>query len=53
MVAIIRLHVKEIKEVILTTAVCNFRSQTVYFCTTLYFFMCCKFWYLTLQIAVV
>ena len=55
MVTVIRLHVKEIKEVIWTTAVCSFRSQTVYFCSTVYFFstMYCKVWDLRLQIAVV
>ena len=45
---------KRIKEVF-TSAVCSLRSQTVYFCSTVYFFrtMYCKVWDIRLQTAVV
>ena len=55
MVAVIRPYKKEIKGAIFATAVCSFRYETVFFCSTVYFFntMYCTVWDLTLQIAAV
>jgi hypothetical protein len=55
MVAINTPYIKEIKDAIFTTEDCSFRSQIVYFCSTVYFFstVYCTVWDVTLEISAI